>query len=113
MSAFAKSMDNQCNRKKTAKGTVVRKKLGFSNQASILELWQNLKRGTSETEIKEKIKNLCAVANKTTSLQERTEILTLLCRLIVQKRDCREGGGEKDVVYKSLLALYSELPETT
>merc|ERR1712195_288547 len=72
-----------------------------------------LKRGTDSSEIATRVDAIVRSAapnkGKTT---ERTELLILLCRLIIQKRDCRNGGGEKDVVFDAIMALRKTLPET-
>ena len=110
---FATAMDNHANRTTipSKPGTMVRKTVGHTHQAALLELWTMLKRGTESGEISRRVDSIVnsATANTTT----RTEIMTLLCRAIVQKRDCRNGGGEKDVVYHALMALRQHLPQTT
>lgn len=114
MSSFVTAMDNHSNRTTipSKPGTMVRKTLGFDTKSKVLELWTMLKRGTEKAEIEERIINICNTSKQNADSAERRELLSLLVRAIVQKRDCRKGGGEKTVVYHSLLALYSELPKT-
>ena len=114
MSAFVTAMDNHANRTTipSKPGTMVRKTLGHTQQAALLELWTMLKRGTDSSEISRHIDSIVEIS-RTANPTTRTDILTLLCRAIVQKRDCRNGGGEKDVVYHALMVLRQHLPQTT
>ena len=112
---FVNAMDNLGNRKTipSKEGTMVRVTVGHSRQDKLLELWNMLKRGTDSSEIATRVDAIVRSAapnkGKTT---ERTELLILLCRLIIQKRDCRNGGGEKDVVFDAIMVLRKTLPVT-
>ena len=112
---FVQHMDNQANRRTipSKPGTMVRATVGHDQRAALLELWTMLKRGTSDADISSRVKEIIRSCAPSNGVAERTQLLTLLCRLIVQKRDCRNGGGEKDVTYSAIVALRQALPETS
>jgi len=102
---FVNAMDNLGNRKTipSKEGTMVRVTVGHSRQDKLLELWNMLKRGTDSSEIATRVDAIVrsAAPNKGTTA-ERKELLILLCRLIIQKRDCRTA-----VVRKMLFLMLS------
>ena len=110
MSSFVNAMDNMGNRQTIPEkpGTMVRTTVGHDLESKLLELWVMLKRGSDAAEISERVQRITSAANG----PDRAEVLTLLCRLIMQKRDCRNGGGERDVVFAALLGLRETMPAT-
>ena len=111
MSTFVKAMDDKANRVTIPEkpGTMVRATVGHDQHAALLELWVMLKRGTESSDISKRIQK---IVRSCSASPNKGEVLTLLCRLIVQKRDCHNGGGEKDCVFSALIALRESLPLT-
>jgi hypothetical protein len=65
--------------------------------------------GIKDNNITDYIKNVINYAN----IHEDYSMITDLFVLIFHKRNCRGGEGEKALVYKMLLEMYKEYPETT
>jgi len=125
MSAFINAMDAHAGtNKRTIRekpGTVVMGNLedrpplacsGSVCRGELLELWTLLKRGTDEADIKARVARILAHAKTLSRPADRRAEIHLLVSAIVQKRDARKGGGEKDVVFAAIEALGAAMPET-
>ncbi len=125
MSAFVTAMDAHAGVNKRTipekPGTVVmgnledRSPLAVSGsvcRGELLELWTLLKRGADEADIKARVARILAHAGTLALPADRRAELHLLVSAIVQKRDARKGGGEKDVAFAALEALGAAMPET-
>ena len=80
MSSFVKAMDNKANRVTIPEkpGTMVRATVGVHQQATLLELWVMLKRGTETDEISDRIQRIvrsCSSPNNGDA-HARTELLS-------------------------------------
>lgn len=96
---------------KTKNGLVLNEKGAVAHGSTgknLLDLYSKLVRGVDSSEIKSQMEIIFEAAIR----RNDSKMIVYLIVMMFQKRNCREGEGERDIFYKMFITLFENYPET-